>query len=132
MKQIVNTKIRRIILRRKIYQFIDEWVTGENISAILLFIILVICVSLKRNIDKLKPTDIVDFSLIISFIILFLSKLVSNALLKPIRRVCEDAAKLSINYEELAKKYKDIYLSLLYVLPYIIASIFAEGLSNEG
>ena len=106
MKQIVNTKIRRIILRRKIYQFIDEWVTGENISAILLFIILVICVSLKRNIDKLKPTDIVDFSLIISFIILFLSKLVSNALLKPIRRVCEDAAKLSINYEELAKKYK--------------------------
>lgn len=105
MKQIVNTKIRRIILKRKIYQFIDEWVTGENISAILLFIILVICVSLKRNIDKLKPTDIVDFSLIISFIILFLSKLVSNALLKPIRRVCEDAAKLSNNYEELAKKY---------------------------
>ena len=108
IKQLVNTKeiLGGLLLRRKIYQFIDEWVTGENISAVLLFIILVICVNLTRNIDKLKPTDIVDFSLIISFIILFLSKLVSNILLKPIRRACEDATKLSNNYEELAKKYK--------------------------
>lgn len=107
IKQLVNTKeiLGGLLLRRKIYQFIDEWVTGENISAVLLFIILVICVRLKRNLDKLNPTDIVDFSLIISFIILFLSKLVSNVLLKPLRRVCEDATKLSNNYKELAKKY---------------------------
>jgi len=34
--------------------------------------------------------------------------------------------------KELAKKYKNIYLSLRYVLPYIIANIFAEGFNYEG
>ena len=34
--------------------------------------------------------------------------------------------------KKLAKKYKNIYLSLLYVLPYIIVKIFAEGLIYEG
>lgn len=93
-------------MKKKVYHFIDEWVTVENISAVLLLITLIICVRIKNNIDKLKPTDVIDFSLIISFIILFLSKVISNVILKPIRRVCEDATKLSTNYIKLAEIYK--------------------------
>lgn len=108
IKQLVNTKelLGGVILKRKVYHFIDEWVTGENISAVLLLIILIICVRITDNIDKLKPTDIIDFSLIISFIILFLSKVLSNVILKQIRRACEDAAKLSTDYKNLTEKYK--------------------------
>ena len=108
IKQLVNTKelLGGVILKRKVYHFIDEWVTGENISAVLLLIILIICVRITDNIDKLKPTDLIDFSLIISFIILFISKVFSNVILKKIRRVCEDAAKLSTDYKDLTEKYK--------------------------
>jgi hypothetical protein len=34
--------------------------------------------------------------------------------------------------KKLAKKYKNIHITLLYVLPNIIANIFAEDLNNEG
>lgn len=108
IKQLVNTKelLGGVILKRKVYHFIDEWVTGEYISAVLLLIILIICVRITDNIDKLKPTDLIDFSLIISFIILFISNVFSNVILKKIRRVCEDAAKLSTDYKDLTEKYK--------------------------
>ena len=33
--------------------------------------------------------------------------------------------------KKIAKKHKNNYLSLLYVLPYIIVNIFAEDLNNE-
>lgn len=103
---IIKELLGGVILKRKVYHFIDEWVTGENISAVLLLIILIICVRITDNVDKLKPTDLIDFSLIISFIILFISKVFSNVILKKIRRACEDAAKLSTDYKNLTEKYK--------------------------
>lgn len=95
IKQLVNTKelLGGVILKRKVYHFIDEWVTGENISAVLLLIILIICVRITDNIDKLKPTDLIDFSLIISFIILFISNVFSNVILKKL----EEYVKMLLN-----------------------------------
>lgn len=92
-------------MKKKLYEFVEERVTEDNIQTIILISFAITVFIKMNNINGIKMSDMIDYSVILSIIILFLSKFISVMLSKLIRIICEDPAKLSDNYGELAEKY---------------------------
>lgn len=92
-------------MKKKLYEFVEERVTEDNIQTIILISFAIAVFIKANNINGVKMSDMIDYSVILSIIILYLSKSISVILSKIIRIICEDPAKLSDNYDDLAKKY---------------------------
>lgn len=93
-------------MKKKLYEFVEKRVNNDNIQTMILLSFAVVIFIKVKNTNDIKISDMIDYSVILSVTVLFLSKIISAIISKFIGRICEDAAKLSYNYGELAKKYQ--------------------------
>ena len=93
-------------MKKKLYEFVEKRVNNDNIQTMILLTFAVVVFIKVKNTNDIKISDMIDYSVILSVTVLFLSKIISAIISKFIGRICEDAAKLSYNYGELAEKYQ--------------------------
>ncbi len=91
--------------KRKLYQWCKRYVIADNVRIVLLFIPLTyllirLCVSGQFSWD-----NYLDTSVLVSFILVFFCEGIAKLLSFLIGRHCEDATKLTEDYDKLCKKY---------------------------
>lgn len=91
--------------RRKLYYWAQEHLNGDNIKLILLmFITVLLSIVGKKRMDY-DWGELVDFGILVSFAIVFICETLAKWLKKWIDHKCEDAAKLTVNYDKLVERY---------------------------
>lgn len=91
--------------KRKVYQWSNKHINASNMKVIILLIPLMglfiqRCVNGQYNLESF-----LDISILISFFTLFICEALASWLLSHINAKCEDAVKLTEDYETLVQKY---------------------------
>lgn len=91
--------------KKKVYQWCQKYIVADNVRIALLFIPLTYLLVKLCASGKFSLGNYLDVSVLVSFILVFFCEGIAKALSSTIKRKCEDATKLSEDYEKLVKKY---------------------------
>jgi len=92
-------------LKRKIYYWAQKYLTGEKIKSVLLLILIFGFLVFGKMTMEYDWTELLDLGVLVSFAIVFLCDGIANLVLDRIEKVCEDEAKLSVDYGSLVRRY---------------------------
>lgn len=94
-------------MKQKLYFLVKKHMSGENLRILLLLIFGAIIIVKNINIKEFSYADLIDSSIVLSFMLLSLCDVLAKAIRQFIEQRCEDNAKLTTNYTELIKKYEN-------------------------
>lgn len=92
-------------MKRKIYYLAQKYLTGEKIKSALLLVFIVAFLVLGKITMEYNWMELLDLGVLVSFAIVFLCDCIARLILDRVEKVCEDEAKLSVDYAALVKKY---------------------------
>lgn len=93
-------------MRRKIYQFVKVHINTELINTLIIFFVTSL-IFIKKIVagEKVSFVDSFSNSILISFLILGVARMIADVVTSIIARRCEDVAKLSSDYAMISKRY---------------------------
>lgn len=91
--------------KKKLYEFSKKYINSSNIKMVILFIPLLILFLKESMNGRYCLSTFLDTSILVSFFLLFVCEVVAGRLSSWIMAKCEDAAKLTEDYENLNQKY---------------------------
>ncbi len=92
-------------IKRKISRKILDKLSADNVKLVILFIPLLIVLNKQVKDGTFSIEEFLDTSIIVSFVIVFLSGVIAKFLSSLVSKSSEDVNKLNINYKELTKRY---------------------------
>ena len=91
--------------KRRLYQLCKKYVNASNINIVILCILILIMFFKGFGQEKYDFSSFFDVSIIFSFFLLFVCEVLANIISSWIMKKCEDAVKLTEDYEKLNRKY---------------------------
>ncbi|MCM1101040.1 MAG: hypothetical protein NC398_06615 [Acetatifactor muris] len=85
--------------------FCQKYLTTENIKMLILFIPLTILLITQWRNGQISFSAFLDTSVLVSFILVFISELAATMISNAVGKKYEDSSKLSTDYDALAKRY---------------------------
>lgn len=99
MATYVNFEGVARVNKRRLYQLCKKYVNASNINIVILCILIMFFKGFGR--EKYDFSSFFDVSIIFSFFLLFVCEVLANIIFSWIMKRCEDADKLTEDYEKL-------------------------------
>ena len=91
--------------KRKLNRFAKKYITADAIKLILMICILVFVLYRKSRYHDFAWTDVLDFTIVVSFLLVFIADALAKFIWTLVGRKTEDGVKLRMDSEYLVKKY---------------------------
>lgn len=105
MATYVNFEGVARVNKRRLYQLCKKYVNASNINIVILCILILIMFFKGFGQEEYDFSSFFDVSIIFSFFLLFVCEVLANIISSWIMKKCEDAVKLTEDYEKLNRKY---------------------------